>query len=236
MPRSFGSGRSTRGEHGSLSRGHDYGGQHCTCIIIDSRATEGAAAVMSPLATARAPPAYRYSASRAVAASRVPADTPQAATARHSGMGGAALLCLESLYKRHREFTRRCFMELRTSESVSNESSTGFSHAFHASPARPVREAGGVRRGAEGRGHAPARALSSAACSPRPALGSRTRRPPRPCRPPPPPPARSPPVAARLPFTQGRQDSRLHAVNGTVCVRVCAGAAHWAGWRERRHP
>ena len=54
---------------------------------------------MSPLATARAPPAYRYSASRAVAASRVPADTPQAATARHRGMGGAALLCLERLYK-----------------------------------------------------------------------------------------------------------------------------------------
>ena len=31
---------------------------------------------------------------------------------------------------RHREFTRRCFMELRASESVSNESSTGSSAAL----------------------------------------------------------------------------------------------------------
>ena len=30
--------------------------------------------------------------------------------------------------QRHREFTRRCFMELRAGEAVSIESSTGFEH------------------------------------------------------------------------------------------------------------
>ena len=101
----------------------------------------GEMALISGAATSPRPPRpphrhgrHTATATCAQTCSRAPDNTTRRAPGgqrpadRLTVMCGTLYVCVSCSYGpiRHREFTRRCFMELRASESVSIESSTGF--------------------------------------------------------------------------------------------------------------